>query len=137
MVMAKGITSGYVPMGAVAVSGAVDYVATVLRLKTPDGTLVIEADDPNITIKVDGNDLVVTGAGLKELRLPVGPHNVQAVKDGKTLQQELVTIVRGGRTVLTVRRDEASRARDPAAEVVHSLTVREGHLIFGRCSGDG
>ena len=83
-------------------------MATVLRLKTPEGTLVVETDDPNVGIKLDGSELVVTGAGVKELRLAVGKHNVQALKDGKVLRDELVTISRGGRTVLTVRREEES-----------------------------
>ena len=88
-----------------AAGQAVSYVATVLRLKTPEGTLIIESDDPGIGIKLDGSDLVVTGAGVKELRLSVGSHNVKAVKDGKILRDELVTISRGGRTVLSVRRE--------------------------------
>ena len=88
-----------------AAQHAADYVATVLRLRTPEGTLVVETDDPNVAIKLDGSELVVTGAGVKALRLSVGKHNVQAVKDGKILRDELVTIRRGGRTVLTVRRE--------------------------------
>ena len=96
-----------------AVAGqAVSYVATVLRLKTPEGTLVIETDDRNVGIKLDGSELVVTGAGLKELRLSVGQHNVQALKDGKVLRDELVTISRGGRTVLSIRR-EAENPQPP------------------------
>ena len=31
------------------------------------GTLVVETDDPNVGIKPDGSELVVTGAGVKEL----------------------------------------------------------------------
>jgi eukaryotic-like serine/threonine-protein kinase len=90
----------------------VDYVATVLRIKTPEGILVIETSDPNVAIKVDGNDLVVTGAGLKELRLPVGPHSIRAVQGRTTLLDELVTITRGGRKTLSVRReDEAPTAK--------------------------
>jgi Tol biopolymer transport system component len=97
------------PWARAAAGQAVSYVATVLRLKTPEGTLVVETDDPNVGIKLDGSDLVVTGAGVKELRLSVGKHNVQALKDGKVLRDELVTISRGGRTVLSVRRE----AEDP------------------------
>ena len=95
-------------------------MATVLRLKTPEGTLVVETDDPNVGIKLDGSELVVTGAGVKELRLSVGKHNVQALKDGKVLRDELVTISRGGRTVLTVRReaDIRGRRRSTAGAVV-------------------
>jgi len=87
-----------------AAQQAVDYVATVLRLKTPEGVLIIEADDPDVAIRVDDNDIVVSGAGLKELRLSAGAHMVKALKDGMTVREELVTITRGGRKVLSVRR---------------------------------
>ena len=103
-----------------AAGQAANYVATVLRLKTPEGTLVIETDDPDVGIKLDGSELVVTGAGVKELRLSVGKHSVQAIKDGKILRDELVTISRGGRTVLTVRReaDISAPSRSTAGAVV-------------------
>ncbi len=100
------------PWARAAAGQAVSYVATVLRLKTPEGTLVVETDDPNVGIKLDGSELVVTGAGVKELRLSVGKHNVQALKDGKVLRDELVTISRGGRTVVSIRR-EAENPQPP------------------------
>ena len=103
-----------------AAGQAVSYVATVLRLKTPDGTLVVETEDPGVGIKLDGSELVVTGAGVKELRLSVGKHSVQALKGGKVLRDELVTISRGGRTVLIVRREAniSAPARSTAGAVV-------------------
>ena len=88
-----------------AAGQAANYMATVLRLKTPEGTLVVETDDPSVGITLDGSELVVTGAGVKELRLSVGQHSVQAVQGGRILREELVTISRGGRTVLTGRRE--------------------------------
>ncbi len=103
-----------------AAGQAANYVATVLRLKTPEGTLVVQTDDPNMGIKLDGSELVVTGAGVKELRLSVGQHSVQAVKQGRILRDELVTISRGGRTVLTVHReaDTSAPPRSTAGAVV-------------------
>jgi hypothetical protein len=103
-----------------AAGQAANYVATVLRLKVPEGTLVVETDDPSVGIKLDGSELVITGAGVKELRLSVGQHSVQAVKDGRVLRDELVTISRGGRTVLTVHReaDNSARARATPGAVV-------------------
>jgi WD40 repeat protein len=98
-----------------AAGQAVNYVATVLRLKTPEGTLVIETDDPGVKINLDGSTLIVTGAGINELRLSVGKHNVQALKDGRILRDELVTIQRGGRTVLSVRREPEPESPPPTA----------------------
>ena len=48
-----------------------DYVATVLRIRTPDGTLVIEAEDPSVKVHIDG-EIVIEGAGFKEVRLKPG-----------------------------------------------------------------
>ena len=112
--------------GARAAAGqAVSYVATVLRLKTPEGTLVVEADDPDVGIKLDGSELVVTGAGVKELRLSVGKHNVQALKDGKVLRDELVTISRGGRTVLSVLREAEQSATAANGSRTHRLAFAD------------
>jgi WD40 repeat protein len=114
-----------VPSVRATAKQAVDYLATVLRLRTPEGVLVIETSDPDIGVKLDGSDLVVTGAGVKELRLAVGPHQVQALKDGKVFRQELVTIRRGGRTVLAVHREPDEQ---PAAvrEVPPTPAARAG-----------
>jgi hypothetical protein len=127
-----------------AAQQAVDYLATVLRLKTPEGVLVIEASDPGIGIRLDGSDLVVTGAGVKELRLAVGRHHVQALKDGKVLQEELVTISRGGRTVLAVHREpdvqppatartdrQDSMRRSPAEKLADALLGRSDQTEHG------
>ena len=105
------VMCGFVVLAGTTAVGqqAVDYVATVLRLKTPEGYLVVETDDPNVSIKVDGNDLIVTGGGVKELALPVGQHNIAAIKDGTTLREELVTITRGGRRTLSVRTETEPR----------------------------
>ncbi len=119
------------PAIRVAAGQAASYMATVLRLKTPDGTLVVETDDPNVGIKLDGSELVVTGAGVKVLRLSVGKHSVQAVKDGRILRDELVTISRGGRTVLTVHREAeiSTTTRSPAGAIV-APPVRE-QIVYG------
>jgi Protein kinase domain len=119
-----------------AAAQAASYVATVLRLRTLEGTLVVETDDPNVAIKLDGNDLVVTGAGVKELRLSVGRHNVQAIKDGKVLRDELVTISRGGRTILTVRREpeqvKSAQAANHLADVLKRNPPPHGAKIGER-----
>ena len=74
----------YLPGARAAAGQAVSYVATVLRLKTPEGTLVVEADDPDVGIKLDGSELVVTGAGGEGAAALGGQADVQALKDGKS-----------------------------------------------------
>jgi WD40 repeat protein len=80
--------------------------ATVIRIFTPDGTLVVETDDPGVKVTVEGDgDLVITGAGPQEVRLRAGSYKLRATKDGKEvkLDRDLVTISKGDRQVVRVR----------------------------------
>ena len=79
--------------------------ATVIRIFTPEGTLLVEVDDPGVKVTVEGDGgIVITGAGLQEVRLKPGSYKVHAAKDGKPvrLDQELVTITRGDKQVVRV-----------------------------------
>ncbi|QDV35169.1 protein kinase domain-containing protein [Tautonia plasticadhaerens] len=115
-----------------AAQEAADSLAVVLRLKTPSGVLVIETDDPGVSIRLDGSDLIVAGAGVKELKLDVGPHSVEAIRDGEVIREELVTITRGDRTLLSIRREGEGRLetaetvgrQDPIDEVISSMSAR-------------
>jgi tRNA A-37 threonylcarbamoyl transferase component Bud32 len=64
-------------------TGVTDVRGTVIRLFVPEGTLVVEVDDPGVSVTVDGGDVVITGAGAKEIRLKPGQYQVEASKDGK------------------------------------------------------
>ncbi len=88
-----------------AVRDAAERFAILLRIKTPEGTLVVETDDPAIGVSLDGSSLTITGAGLRELKIPVGPHQVRATKDGKVIKEELVHIEKHGKSVLSIRRE--------------------------------
>src|SRR5262249_51566290 len=69
------------------------------------GTLVGEVDDPGVRVSVDGADVVITGAGAKEIRLKPGQYKVQASKDGKVVRQELVTVNRNGRQIVRISQE--------------------------------
>ena len=86
---------------AYGVSDLADLVATVLRIKTPEGTLVIKVEDPEVKVRVDGEDVVISGAG-PEVRLTkrTGTHLVEKSKGGVT-REEIVTITRGGQRMVT------------------------------------
>lgn len=89
-------------IGLTEATGVTKLAATVIRLTTVEGTLVIETDDPGLSIAIDGQELNISGAGMKELTLRPGSYTIVASKDGTTVQQELVQITRGGRQVLRV-----------------------------------
>jgi WD40 repeat protein len=84
-------------------TGVTRLTATVIRILTPDGTLVVEVDDPAVKVTVEGDgDLVITGTGAQEVRLRPGSYRVLATKDGKPVRDELVTITRGDKQVVKV-----------------------------------
>ena len=91
-------------------TGITQLVPTVIRIVTGEGALVIEVDDPAVSVSLDGEDVTITGAGIHELRLRPGTHKFRATKDGKPLYEEVVTIERGGRRILKVVHENSSQS---------------------------
>lgn len=89
-------------LGFAEAAGVTDLHSTIIRLFSPEGTLLIEVDDPGVSVKIDGAELVITGAGVKEIRLKPGKYNVEARKDGQLLRQEVVSVTKNGRQVVRV-----------------------------------
>ena len=84
-------------------TGVTNVRATVIRIFTGDGTLIVEVKDPGVKVTIEGDGgLVITGAGPQEVRLRPGSYKLQAAKDGKPvrLDQELVTITSGDKQVV-------------------------------------
>jgi WD40 repeat protein len=87
-------------------TGVTNLRATVIRIFTAEGTLVVETDDPAVKLMIEGDgDLVISGAGPQEVRLKSGSYKLRATKNGKAVQldRDLVTITRGDRQVVRVR----------------------------------
>jgi tetratricopeptide (TPR) repeat protein len=109
-------------------AGVTHLAGTVIRWFHLEGTLMVEVDDPGVSVTIDGEELVITGAGSKEIRLKPGQYQVQASKDGKVVQQELVTVTNKGRQVVKVSREAAARPVDStkgAAKVPSVADPRE------------
>jgi Tol biopolymer transport system component/serine/threonine protein kinase len=96
-------------------TGLTTVASSIIKIVRGDGTLVIEVDDPSIQVLLDGDEIAITGAGPKELRLRPGKHELQTVKDGTTADTKLVTVTRDGREVVKVSRDDTKSS--PAAPV--------------------
>jgi tRNA A-37 threonylcarbamoyl transferase component Bud32 len=92
-------------LGVSEATGVTDVRGSVIRLFSPEGTLVVEVDDPGVSVAVDGGELVIKGAGAKEIRLKPGQYKVEASKDGKLVSQELVTVTRNGRQVVRISKE--------------------------------
>jgi Leucine-rich repeat (LRR) protein len=97
-----------VPLGCLALadaSGVTDFHGTVIRLFSPEGLLVVEVDDPAVSVKIVGSEIVIEGTGAKEIRLQPGRYAVEATKNGKLVQQKLVTVTKNGRETVRVSRE--------------------------------
>jgi formylglycine-generating enzyme required for sulfatase activity len=92
-------------LGMSEATGVTNMHGTVIRLLSPEGTLVVEVDDPGVSVVVDGGDIVIAGAGAREIRLRPGQYKVEASKDGKLVRQELVTVSRNGRQVVRLSKE--------------------------------
>jgi hypothetical protein len=113
-------------LGVGEATGVTNVRGTLIRLFSPEGTLVVEVDDPAVSVTVDGADVVITGAGVKEIRLKPGQYKVEASKDGQVVRQELVTVSRNGRQVVRVSRESAPpRATEAWEKSVAALPAQE------------
>jgi serine/threonine protein kinase len=79
-----------------------DFVATILRIKTPEGTLVVNCREPDVKVQLDGENLVIAGTGPQEIRVSTGVHRLAVIKDGRAIRQEVVSIARGGKELVNV-----------------------------------
>jgi serine/threonine protein kinase/WD40 repeat protein len=116
-------------------TGFTNLRATVIRIFTPDGTLVVETDDPGVKVTIEGDGgLVITGAGAQEVRLKPGSYRVQAEKNGHPvpLDQELVTIARGGKQVVKVHLERPA----PTIGEVRRIHWKGRYLYFTTFSPD-
>ena len=116
-------------------TGVTNVAATVIRIVRGDGTLVVEIDDPNIQVLLDGEEVVITGAGPKELRLRPGQHELQTVKPGKPSDTKLITITRDGRQVVKVAREASPAAVSPSP--IARLVWADAVDMDGSVSPDG
>jgi eukaryotic-like serine/threonine-protein kinase len=102
-------------LGLSEASGVTGVGGAVIRLFSADGTLVVEVDDPLVKVSIDGEEIVITGAGVREIRLKPGQYKVEASRDGKLVRQELITLSRNGRQLLRVSKEAAREVPPPPA----------------------
>ncbi len=95
----------FASFGITEATGVTQFAATVIRIVTGEGTLVVTVDDPAVSVTIEDQDIVITGAGPKEVRLKAGEYRLRANKNGKPvpIDQELVAITRGGREVVNIK----------------------------------
>jgi serine/threonine protein kinase/Leucine-rich repeat (LRR) protein len=89
-------------LGLTEATGVTNLRGTVIRLFSPEGTLVVEVDDPGVSVKIEGSEMVITGAGPQQISLKPGKYAFEASKDGKVVSHKLIEIVRDGKEVVKV-----------------------------------
>ena len=91
-------------------------MASILRIKTPEGTLVVKIDDPGVKVDIDNEVVIIGGAGPQEIRLRTGLHRLQATRNGQPVRDELVSIMKGKKEIVTI-------GFEPTATAVHGTST--------------
>jgi serine/threonine protein kinase len=82
------------------------WAAGVFKVKTKDGILVVEVNEPNADVYVDGEKLTLTwddGGKRAEIHVQPGTRKVEVKKDGFTAVGQELAFKEGGREVFTAR----------------------------------
>jgi serine/threonine protein kinase len=106
-----------------------DFVATILRIKTGEGTLAIKCGDPSVKVQLDGKDLVIAGTGFQEIRLKSGTHRLAVTKDGRPVREEIVSVARGGKEIVNVSLEPNDPARLGERKPLPDLSTPRSHEI--------
>jgi serine/threonine protein kinase len=88
------------------------WAAGVIRLQTPEGTLVVKVNVPNPDVYVDGRKITVRwdkGGKKAEIRVPAGTRDVEVTKDGFAAHGERVTLSDGGNRVVDAWLEQQQR----------------------------
>jgi WD40 repeat protein len=110
-------------LGLTEATGVTRVASTILRVFTPDGTLVVEVDDPQVKVTIEGDGgLLITGAGPQEVRLRPGTYRWTATREGRVTRTDLLTLSQGGKQQLHVH-------LEPSLEALAAGSVRRmrGH----------
>ena len=99
---------------AVGLGGLLVVAAILVKIKTSQGILVVEVDQPNATIMVDGEKVTVTSPATKEVaevRLKDGKYGVSVAKSGFQTTTPREIVIKAG------QREEIKIHMEPLAAV--------------------
>lgn len=74
----------------------------VVRVKTPDGTLIIKVEDPEIEVTIDGERISISDGDSNIFHFKPGDYKVEAKKDGKVVLEKIVSVERDGKEVVSI-----------------------------------
>ncbi len=111
-------------------TGVTQVVPTVIRIVRGDGTLVVEVEDPEIQVTIEGDSGEVTlrGGGLREVRLRPGSYRVKTSGDGKPVPSVgEFTITRGDKRLVRVTNEAAHTPAPPRPDAAPTARRGDGH----------
>jgi hypothetical protein len=102
-------------LGVALVALAGLWAGGVFRVKTTDGTIVVQVNEPDADVFIDGERITVTRQGDEpiEIRKPAGKHTLEVKKGGFKVESRELTLTAGGREPVTVRLERASEPQKP------------------------
>jgi serine/threonine protein kinase/WD40 repeat protein len=104
-----------------------EFVSTILRIKTAEGTLEVKVDDPDVKVDVDNECVIIGGAGPREIRLRTGQHRLLATRNGQPVKDELVSIMKGKKQIVSIGFDPHVVAAVPPTPADRIMTAPASH----------
>ena len=117
---------------AAGLSQVTDFVATILRIRTPEGTLIVKVDDPGVKVDIDNEIVIIGGAGPQEIRLRTGLHRVLATRNGQPIRDELVSIMKGKKEIVAIGFEPANSDQKGLIEDNINLPFANDDAVLGR-----
>ena len=123
------ITVGLMVLGLAAAeaSGVTQLGAFIVRLTSTKGNLVVEIEDPDARVSIDGTEVAISGEGSHEVELRAGDYTIRTSRDGSPDQSVLVTIQRNENQVVRIRREAPNESSELPARLVLKQSLI-GHL---------
>jgi len=103
---------------------------TVLRFRTPNGTLVVELNDPNAKVQQDAKGITITGAGISEVHIDPSKQELRKSAAGVPEKTEILTIEKDGKTIVKASMEPDGRA-DAVALVPDAVWLTEVRQFTG------
>jgi WD40 repeat protein/tRNA A-37 threonylcarbamoyl transferase component Bud32 len=112
---------------AAAALAATMTVTAVIYVKTDHGTLIIDVNEPDVTVMLDGSDVRIKSP-RDEIAVSVGKHRLRVEKDGFAAFTDEFEVRRGGRAEVTARlvRVEEEVPPTPADLAAAAKQIRAG-----------
>jgi len=122
-----------------AAAAAIVLAGVIIRISTGDGTIEIEVNEPDVTVKVDGKEWPTVEINSPRdritLRVRPGKHTLEISKDGFKAEVREFEITRNGKQELIARLlpmdstgATASRDADPARRLAEYVLSLGGYM---------